>query len=161
MFKEKKNFQVITIEKEIIVTGKNLQDSGLPITFDSLGKMWNMYSTEDINNTSYCLNKDISYGVCLNKVPDYIVCVEVSEDKEDREGFKCITIPAGQYIKVEFNGENHDDLVNEKLMERQKEAKKWAKDNKIKIDGKFTVEVYPKETVEMVYPEMYCLFPIV
>lgn len=160
MYTEKKDFRVITLDKDIILAGKNLQNSGLPITFDSLGKMWDIYSHEDINNTPCCVNKDISYGVCENKIPDYVVCVEVSENKENREGFKCITIPAGQYVKVEFNGENHDDLVCNKLMTRQTEAKKWAKENKIKLNGKFTIEVYPKDTVEQEYPEMHCLFPI-
>lgn len=160
MYNEKCNMEVITIEKDIMVYGLNLQSSGLPINFNSLGVMWDKY-TEDIkNSTPNRADKEIDYGICLNKVPDYIVGVEITEAQEEKPGFKSFTIPKGKYVKVEFNGENHQDMVDAKLMKRQKDAKKWAKNEKIKLDNKFTVEVYPKQTVELEYPEMYCLFPI-
>ncbi len=160
MYNEKCNIEVIAIEKEIIVYGLNLQSSGLPIGFNSLGVMWDKY-TEDIkNSTPNRVDKEIEYAVCLNKVPDYIVGVEITEIHEAEVGFKSFSIPTGKYVKVEFNGENHQDMVDTKLMARQKEAKKWAKNEKIKLNNEFTVEVYPKQTVELEYPEMYCLFPI-
>lgn len=160
MYKEKCNIELITIEKEIIVYGLNLQNSGLPITFDSLGLMWGKYTDELKNNTRNRVAKEIEYGICLNKVPDYIVGVEITELHKVDDGFKSFTIPAGKYIKVEFNGENYLDLVDTKLMEKQKEAKKWAKNEKIKLNNAFTVEVYPKKTVDLESPEMYCLLPI-
>ena len=160
MYNEKCNIEVITIGKEIIVYGLNLQSSGLPITFDSLGLMWGKYTENMKNSTPNRADKEIEYAVCLNKVPDYIVGVEITEIHEAEAGFKRFTIPTGKYVKVEFNGENHQDMVDTKLMARQKEAKKWAKNEKIKLNNEFTVEVYPKQTVEMEYPEMYCLFPI-
>ena len=160
MYKEKCSIEVIIIEKEIIVYGLNLQSSGLPISFDSLGLMWDKY-TEDIkNNTPHRVDIETEYAVCLNKVPDYIVGVEINEIQESESGFLSFTIPTGKYVKVEFNGENHQDMVDTKLMERQKEAKKWAKNEKLKLNNEFTVEVYPKQSVDMEYPEMYCLFPI-
>ena len=160
MYQEKCNIEVITIETEIIVYGLNLQSSGLPINFNSLGIMWDNY-TEDIkNSTPNRRDKEIEYAVCLNKVPDYIVGVEITEIHEVEAGFKTFTIPAGKYVKVEFNGENHQDMVDTKLMARQKEAKKWAKNEKLKLNNEFTLEVYPKQTVELEYPEMFCLFPI-
>lgn len=160
MYKEKCNIEVITIEKEIIVYGLNLQSSGLPINFDSLGVMWDKY-TEDIkNNTPHRADIETEYAVCLNKVPDYIVGVEINEIQEAESGFMSFIIPTGKYVKVEFNGENHQDMVDTKLMARQKEAKKWAKNEKLKRNNEFTVEVYPKQTADMEYPEMYCLFPI-
>lgn len=160
MYHEKCNIEVITVEEDIIVNGLNLQSSGLPISFDSLGVMWDKY-TENIKiSTPNRSDKEIEYAVCLNKVPDYIVGVEVTEIQEVETGFRSFIIPTGKYVKVEFNGENHQDMVDTKLMARQKEAKKWAKNEKIKLNNEFTVEVYPKQTVEMEYPEMYCLFPI-
>lgn len=160
MYSEKCNIEVITIEEEVIVYGLNLQSSGLPINFNSLGVMWEKY-TEDIkNSTPNRADKEIEYAVCLNKEPDYIVGVEITEIQEEKPGFKSFTIPKGKYVKVEFNGENHQDMVDSKLMARQKEAKKWAKNEKIKLNNLFTVEVYPKQTVELEYPEMYCLLPI-
>lgn len=160
MYDEMCNIAVITVEEDIIVYGLNLQSSGLPINFNSLGLMWDKYTEDMKNNTLSRADKDIEYAVCLNKVPDYIVGVEITEILEEKTGFKSFTIPAGKYVKVEFNGENHQDLVGTKLMARQKEAKKWAKNEKIKLNNEFTVEVYPKETVELEHPEMYCLFPI-
>ena len=160
MYNEKCNIEVITIGKEIIVYGLNLQSSGLPITFDSLGLMWGKYTEDMKNSAPNRVDKEIEYAVCLNKVPDYIVCIEITELHGEAAGFKSFTIPTGKYVKVEFNGENHQDMVDTKLMTRQKEAKKWAKNEKIKLNKEFTVEVYPTQTVEMEYPEMYCLFPI-
>lgn len=123
--------------------------------------MWDRY-TEDIKRSTPNLKDgNIEYGVCLNKVPDYIVGLEVTEINEEQAGYKSFTIPAGKYVKVLFNGENHEDLVDQKFMSNQKAAKKWAKSEKIKLNNEFTVEVYPKQMTEMEYPEMYCLFPIV
>lgn len=160
MYNEKCNVMVITVEEAIIVYGLNLQSSGLPINFNSLGMMWDKYTEDMKNSTPNRADKEIEYAVCLNKVPDYIVGVEITEIPEEETGFKSFTIPAGKYVKVEFNGENHQDMVDTKLMARQKEAKKWAKNAKLKLNNKFTVEVYPKQMVELEYPEMYCLFPI-
>lgn len=160
MYNEKCNIEVVTVREAVIVYGLNLQSSGLPINFNSLGVMWDKYTEDMKNNTPNRGDKDIEYAVCLNKVPDYIVGVEITEIQEEKIGFKSFTIPAGKYVKVEFNGENHQDMVETKLMERQKEAKKWAKKEKIKLNNEFTVEAYPKQTVELEYPEMYCLLPI-
>lgn len=160
MYNEKCNVMVITVEEAIIVYGLNLQSSGLPINFNSLGMMWDKYTEDMKNSTPNRADKEIEYAVCLNKVPDYIVGVEITGIQEEKTGFKSFTIPAGKYVKVEFNGENHQDMVDTKLMARQKEAKKWAKNAKLKLNNKFTVEVYPKQMVELEYPEMYCLFPI-
>ena len=160
MYNEKCNIEVITVGKDIIVYGLNLQNSGLPINFDSLGVMWDKYTEDMKNNTLNRADKEIEYAVCLNKVPDYIVGVEITEIGEEETGFKSFTIPAGKYVKVEFNGENHQDMVDTKLIARQKEAKKWSKNEKIKLNNEFTVEVYPKQTVKLEHPEMYCLLPI-
>jgi predicted transcriptional regulator YdeE len=160
MYKEKCNIEVITVGEDIIVYGLNLQSSGLPINFDSLGVMWDKYTENIKTSTLNRADKEIEYAVCLNKVPDYIVGVDVNEIQEVETGFRGFTIPTGKYVKVEFNGENHQDMVDTKLMARQKETKKWAKNEKIKLNNEFTVEVYPKQTAEMEYPEMYCLFPI-
>ena len=161
MYNEMCNIEVITVEEDIIVYGLNLQSSGLPINFQSLGIMWKKYTEGMKNNTPNSAHKEIEYAVCLNKVPDYIVGVEIIKIQEEETGFKSFAIPAGNYVKVEFNGENHQNLVDAKLMARQKEAKKWAKNEKIKLSNEFTVEVYPKQTIELEHPEMYCLFPII
>lgn len=160
MFVEKSKIEIISLSHEIIVVGLNLQKSGLPITFESLGKMWGLYTEEIIRETPNKLDNTTQYGICLNKVPDYIVGIEVSQISEDLQDYASYTIPAGDYIKASFNAENYNTLVDKKLMKMQKEAKKWAKNNKIKCNANYTVEVYPKDTMKQEYPSMYILIPI-
>lgn len=160
MYVDNSNIKVVQQTEDIQVVGLNLQGSGLPITFESLGKMWDLYTDERKEKTPNCSEKQVEYGICLNKVPDYIVGMEVTKAPENMQEYVHYRIPAGEYIKVTFNAENHDALVGDKLMKKQKEAEKWAKSNHIKRDRNFTVEVYPKETMKQEYPEMFLLIPI-
>lgn len=161
MYQEKQNTEIISLDKDIKVVGLNLQNSGLPITFESLGKMWGIYSEEHKTKTKNVITPVVEYGICLNKVPDYLVGCEVSEYEDVKKEFFSFTIPAGNYIKDSYNADTYESLVSVKLLERQKAVKKWAKENKLKIDGNFVAEVYPDEMVNMEYPAMYCLYPIV
>lgn len=158
MYVEKHEITILKLETAIPVVGINLQNSGLPITFDSLGMMWVRLTDEVKAGIKDVHNKDTEYGICLNKKPDYLVGLESTMDPCDTSYFTYI-IPAGKYIKAEFNAENHEELTNKRLTSMQKEAKKWAKSNKIKINPEFTVEVYPAES-KMEYPSMYVLFPM-
>jgi predicted transcriptional regulator YdeE len=160
MFVEESKIEIISLSDAIMVVGLNLQKSGLPISFDSLGKMWGIYTEEIKRKTPNRVEKHTEYGICLNKVPDYIVGIEVSRISDVLQDYVSYTIPAGDYIKASFNAENHDTLVDKKLMKMQKEAKKWAKNNKIKFNGDYTVEVYPIDTMKQEYPWMYILIPI-
>ena len=65
------------------------------------------------------------------------------------------------FAGTRWNGKDHEDLVSGRLMAMQKQAKKWVKENKVKCDNRYTVEVYPKDTMEQEYPEMYLLLPVV
>lgn len=159
MFTPKCFIEIVELENEIKIAGRNLQSSGLPVTFDSLGKMWEKYP----DNKGEIKNKSIpetEYGVSLNKVPDYIVGNEVTSFEDEENECYCLIIPAGSYIKIQFNGENHDSLVGEKLEKNCRLIKKWAKDNKIQIDDSFQAEVYPEELTGLEHPEMYCLVPV-
>lgn len=160
MYIEDRKIEIINLAKSISVAGINLQSSGLPITFDSLGKMWGLYTEEIKSNTPNRLENGIEYGICLNKVPDYIVGIEVSQIEDlNQEYFKYV-ISAGSYIKASFNAKDHETLVGTNLMKMQKEAKKWAKENKVKCNPEYTVEVYPKITSDQDYFWMYILIPI-
>lgn len=55
-----------------------------------------------------------------------------------------------------FNAEDFETLVTETLEKRN--VKKYAKENNLKINRSYTVEVYPAK--DMQYPEMYILTPI-
>jgi predicted transcriptional regulator YdeE len=160
MFVEESKIEIISLPDSIIAVGLNLQKSGLPISFDSLGKMWELYTEEIKRKTPNRLKNNTEYGICLNKVPDYIVGIEVSQIPDVLQDYISYTIPAGDYVKVYFNAENHDTLVDKKLMKMQKEAKKWAKNNKIKCNADYTVEVYPTDAMKQEYPSMHILIPI-
>lgn len=160
MYIEKEQIEIVHISKDIIVVGLNLQNSGLPITFDSLGKMWERYTIEIKNNTPNPTENQIEYGLCLNKVPDYVVGIEATRIPKESKDYYGYTIASGDYIKASFNAQNHDVLVSERLMNMEKKAKKWAKDNKVKCNTNYTVEVYPKNKVEQEFPEMYVLIPV-
>lgn len=151
---------IINLQQSIKVAGINLQKSGLPITFEGLGMLWGIYTEEIKSKTPSRLDKDIEYGICLNKIPDYIVGVEVDVFVEEKNEYFSYEIPAGKYIKSSFSAENHETLVGIELMKVQKETKKWAKENKVKINSEYTVEVYPKFSSDMQYPWMYLLIPI-
>lgn len=46
MYAEESKIERISLSDRITVVGINLQSSGLPITFESLGKMWGVYREE-------------------------------------------------------------------------------------------------------------------
>lgn len=157
-FIEKSSTEVITIEKEIFVVGLSLQKSGLPISFASLGKLWGDYSEKYRYHVKHALEPIVEYAVCLNKVPDYITGCAVSKIDEIEDGWMSYTIPQGRYIKDTFNAETFHQLTSE-IMEKRN-VKAWAKKNNIKINGEFTIEVYPIEAVENRNVEMYTLTPV-
>lgn len=156
----KERIEIIEITENIIIVGVSLQKSGLPITFDSLGKMWEIFGASyrgqhKITNES---NTKLEYAVLLNKVPDYIAGHAVSSADEIPEDCSSVIIPKGRYIKDTFSAETFETLTNNILPKRN--IKAWAKNNKIKIEGLFSVEVYPWENFENGNFEMYTLTPI-
>lgn len=160
MFQEESNITIVEITEEIPVVGLNLQGSGLPITFQSLGMMWERYTKEQKENTPNKAPKQVEYGICLNKVPDYIVGVEVTFVSEELKGYYSYTIPAGTYVKAWFSAQDHDTLVGDLFTKMQKRAFLWIKEQKLKCNRTYTVEVYPLDTKEEDGCEMYFLIPI-
>ena len=161
MYTEKNYIEIIELKYEIKIVGLNLQKSGLPITFESLGKMWDNYTDECKRKIPDIKQFTVEYGVCFNKIPDYLVGSEVSKIEKIDDTFFSFIIPAGKYIKVTFNAKSYSELVDEKIKKKQKEAFAWAKKNRIKVNSIFNVEVYSQEGKNLEYPEMFCLYPIV
>lgn len=162
MFVKKSETIIISIDQELKIVGQNLQRSGLPISFDSLGKMWNIWgkSTDErrpkIKNV---IHPTTNFGISLNLIHDYIVGSAVSEFADIDDGLFTYKIPAGKYIKDTFNAEDFQKLVDVELGNRN--VKKWARENHYKINSVFTVEVYVNEKCENVeFPEMYTLTPV-
>lgn len=160
MFILKESTEIIELEQEIKVVGLSLQKSGLPISFDSLGKLWERYGStyrerNKVENSGAFVTE---YAVALNTVLDYITGCEVDKIGEVTEESSSFVIPKGKYIKDTFNAESFELLVSEALLKRN--VMEWAKKNKITIDGEFSVEVYPWAEFDKKNFEMYTLTPI-
>jgi len=158
MFTEKSCTVVYSLDREIKVVGVNLQKSGLLISFDSLGELWGVYGEKYRGKVENRAIPQVEYAVCLNKALDYIAGCEVTEIGEMDEGWLSFIIPPGKYIKDTFSAETFELLVTEELGKRN--VKGWAKENGVKIDEAFSVEVYPIEAVEGTNVEMYTLTPV-
>lgn len=160
MFQEKEHTEIIELTEDIVIVGVSLQKSGLPITFASLGKMWKIWgdSYRGQNKIANAVNAKLEYAVLLNKVPDYIAGHAVSSADEIAEDCSSVILSKGKYIKDTFNAESFEELANEVLPKRK--VKAWAKKNKVKVDGQFSVEVYPWEEFEQGNFEMYTLTPV-
>lgn len=156
MFVKEDSTEVIMVEEEIQVVGMNLQKSGLPISFDSLGKLWEIYREKYRGKVENAITPVVEYAICLNKVPDYITGCSVTEIGKVNPDCLSYIIPKGNYIKDTFHAETFEQLTNEAMAKRN--VKAWAKKNKIKINREFTIEVYPP--IENGNFEMYTLTPI-
>lgn len=159
MFIEKSNTEIIIINEAINVVGLSLQKSGLPISFDSLGKLWEVYGEKYRYKVKNASTPITEYAIALNKIPDYITGCAVTEIGEIKEGWTSYVISKGKYIKDTFNAETFEQLVGEKIGKRN--VKSWAKKNGIKINNEFTIEVYPIEAVKNQCVEMYTLTPVI
>ena len=163
MYKPKSEVELISLTHDIKVVGINLQNSGLPISFESIGKMWDkkeIYTEEIQNNTKNTKRPIIEYGIGINTTHDYLVGREVTEIAEQDKRYFTYTIPPGKYIKTMFNAESFEQMVEARLYEHYEVSKKWAEENDFTIDETFSAEVYPHETTMLQYPEMYLLFPV-
>lgn len=158
---EKEFTKIIQIEEDILVVGLSLQKSGLPITFDSLGKLWDTYSKNIRGNEINAISPLIEYGICENKQPDYIVGYQVLSFNDDKidEKQKRIVIPKGPYIMDFFSAESFELLVNSVM--QKSNVKLWAKENKVKIDRSYVYEVYQREELNKDNFSMYTLTPII
>jgi predicted transcriptional regulator YdeE len=158
MFAGESKTEIIEITEEIKVVGLSLQKSGLPISFNSLGELWGIYSNENRYNIPNHTVPIVEYGICLNKIPDYITGCAVSEIGQLSDTFISFIIPKGKYIKDAFAAQTFEELTTKTMETRN--VKKWAKENNIKINNEFNIEVYPIEAIENICVEMYTLTPI-
>lgn len=72
MFVEKENTEIVVLTNSITIVGLSLKRSGLPISFDSMGALWNRYGDNWRGKEINAVSSLTEYGVCLNRVPDYI-----------------------------------------------------------------------------------------
>lgn len=161
MFVEESSTEVVFVEEEIKVLGLSLQKSGLPISFDSLGKLWEKYGEEYRGKILDASNPVTEIAICLNKVPDYISGCAVNAFSTEDKNLVFYIIPKGKYIKDSFNAESFEKLTNEALGKRK--VKAWAKKNNVKINSEFSIEVYCSNFANIPQDnnwKMYTLTPV-
>lgn len=150
--------EVISIDHEVKIFGLSLRKSSLPLSFKSLGKLWNIYAADDRYNVTNQITPITEYGIALNKIPDYLTGCAVSDMPDEDDKFSSFVLPRGKYIKDTFSAGSFHELTTTAMQSRN--VKKWAKDNKLTINDEFTVEVYPANAIEGEVIEMYTLTPI-
>ncbi len=150
--------EIIELDEEIKVVGLSLQKSGLPVTFGSMGKLWERYGETCRGKTENAAAPAVEYGVCLNTVPDYITGCAVTEFGAVKDGCLAYTLPRGRYIRDTFGAATFEALVGDAIMKRDVAA--WAKAHGVQIDGRFMAEVYPVARYREDCYEMYTLTPI-
>lgn len=159
MFKEMNKTEVIHV-KETKIVGLNLKNSGLPMSFESLGKMWERYTQDVKDNTPNLSAQKTEYSISLNMVPDYIVGMEVTKIEDLTEPYFSYIIPEGDYVSTTFNAETHEALVGgSMIMNAMQETTAYAKKNKLNINSEFSLEVYYKGSKD--YPCMSIMMPLV
>lgn len=150
MYAEKNSFEIITVEKEILVVGLSHKKNGIPMP-----ELWDhMDEIEAAANHTATPSK--TYGLWIDPHPneDYMIGIEVSSLSGQSSDFSAFTIPCGQYIQNTFNAESIGELLGEKIRHKFKELENWAKKNDLHINWDVAVEVYPDGLFEMEYPEM-------
>ncbi|WP_167958041.1 GyrI-like domain-containing protein [Anaerosporobacter faecicola] len=156
---EQGNIEVIQLQQEITVVGLNLQNSGLPISFDSLGILWERFGKEGKDIIKNRKEDGAEFGISMNKKPDYLVGVEVT-NAELLEGQACYVIPKGTYVKAMICAKDHETLVGEKLQVMMKKAVNWAKKNTSDFKNEYVIEGYPGTIDKDGNLEMFLLIPV-
>ena len=76
MYNPKSEVELINLTHDIKIVGINLQKSGLPITIEGVGKMWDkkeIYTEEIQNNTKNTKRPVTEYGIGMSNPHDYLV----------------------------------------------------------------------------------------
>lgn len=150
--------EIVTLGEDVKVFGLSLRQSGLPLAFDSMGKLWTRYGETCRGRVEHAAEPTVEYGVCLNEAPDYITGCGVTAFGGAADGFLAYTIPKGRYIKDTFGAATFEALVEDAIMKRDVAA--WAKEHGTAIDNRLFVEVYPTHAYREGCYEMYTLTPI-
>ena len=163
MYIKKLEIDIIDIYEEIKIVGLNLLNSGMAMSNESINKMWdkeNFFTKDKRDKIRHIKKPIIEYGISLNKTGDFIVGKEVEYIGIQEKGFKDFTIPIGRYIEVVFNGMDKEKLMKKDLKDNYIKTPIWAKDRNIFINNDFVIEVYPRDKMDLKYPEMKLLFPL-
>ncbi len=149
--------ELIHLEKPIHMTGLSLVSSGLPHTFESLGRLWDRFHAEVLGQLPGAVHPAVEIGVSINE-KDYLVGGQTVSPGQS-PGLTGFTIPPGEYVKGSFSAHTFDELVDIPLQTIWEDMLAWMQEQGLAA-GDMGIEIYPQETVSLPHPEMYCLFPI-
>jgi predicted transcriptional regulator YdeE len=150
------SIEIITLDKEICVIGLSFRKSGLPSSYKSLAKLWDIYGAEHRGKVANAINPLVDYGVNYaldTEKHEYIAGCAVTEIIELNDSWDSFILPTGEYVKHAQN--NIDDLFK-----YEKDVKTWAETHNIKINSSYMVEVYPIGAYDNNGVEVYILYPV-
>ena len=155
--------QLVELEADVIVVGIGLTDSGLPLEFESMARLWDkkeVYTEAVQNGIRNTRRPIVEYGISLGEDPYYLVGREVTEPGQQDARYRSIAIKAGRYVKTAFNAESFDQMVSERLGEAFATGRQWAGEQGLAVDEAMSIEVYPYQTTMARHPGMYVLLPL-
>ena len=152
--------QIVELAEDIRIVGLSLQKSGLPVTFESLGKLWKRYADayRVKGRGAHPSPCGTEYAVALNRIPDYITGAAAGEIAYDEAVMAETVIPRGTYVKDAFAAESFEQLTAQVLPRR--DVKAWARAHGVTLEEAFCVEVYPPRRAGQDWFEMYTLTPV-
>lgn len=147
----------IRLDKPLYFSGLSKKSSGLPDTFESLGKLWGIFNHETVNKIENQVEPAVQAAIMAGG--DYIVGCQ-TDGACETPGITGFTIPAGEYVKGAFSADDFEELVDGKLQTIWADMSAWAEERGIVLNESFAAEIYPQDTVKLERPEMYCLWPV-
>lgn len=154
-YMEVNDYKIITLTDDIKVFGLSHKETGIPVN-----EMWGDPFNRVVRHVRQRKLPTTNFGITINTGTidfDYIVATEVLTVEGQLNPFTTFTIPAGRYIQNNFNAEDINILLNEKIQSRWDDMRNYAALNNIQIDDSIFVEVYPYNLFSMRYQEMYFL----
>ena len=131
------NIEIITLDEEIKIIGLSYHKLGLPETLESIEGMWKTYGEKYRHKIENAVVPLADYAVnanLLTNTDEYIAGCAVTKISELEENWASFLIPPGKYVK-------HSSRIISELHSTDIQA--WAKENGVKINKNFLVEVYP------------------
>jgi hypothetical protein len=113
---------------------------------------------DKLNNVAGKKQPDTNFSVWAND--DLLIGKWIDGNNEQDENYSSVTIPQGTYLKVLWNAENFDQLVQEYMGGEEEVKNAYISKHGIVFPDGIYIEVYPQDRVygsESEYPEAYTL----
>ena len=166
-FIRKTTVEIIELNEQINVVGLSFnkcKETGFVVLKGSMMDFELYGHFDKLNNVAKKRQPDTNFALWAND--DLLIGKWVDDDSEQDEAYITMTIPQGTYLKVLWNAETFDQLVQDYMGGEQEVKDAYINEHSIvsytDADGIY-IEVYPQDTVygsEAEYPEAYTLMRI-